>query len=132
MRAPVLSVTAATLAVVGALISLALGFLIFAEDFGDVVPSRWLVVFVAASIAAVALLLVAVASGRRACALGGWRSAPDASFLWETSLSIVASAVFGLAAALSDGFPGYLLLASILAAYVTLVRWTWWTWRASR
>jgi O-antigen/teichoic acid export membrane protein len=121
VRVSVLSVIAATLAVSGALVSLALGFLIYAEDFGDVVPRRWLVVFAATSLGTVVLFLLAVATGR---------SATDARFLWEAILSLVVAGAFALATSLDDGFPGYLLLASVLAAYVTLARWTWSTWRA--
>jgi hypothetical protein len=44
--------------------------------------------------------------------------------LWETHLSTVAAVAFGTASGLSDCFPAYLFLASILAVYVTLVRWT--------
>ncbi|HKC78449.1 MAG TPA: hypothetical protein VKB70_08705 [Gaiellaceae bacterium] len=124
MRAPKLSVAAAGLAVLGALVSLALGFLILAEDFGDAVPTRWLAVFVASSVGTFVLLIVAVLSGRR--------SAGDARFLWETGLSVAAAGGFGLATALSRGVPDYLCLAGILATYVTLARWTWWTWRAAR
>jgi hypothetical protein len=111
---------AAALAVFSALVSLALGFL--AEDFGGAVPARWLAVFVAASVGAFALLLVAVLTGRR--------SAADRRFLWETALSVAAAGVFGCVTALKVGFPGYMCLAGILATYVTLARWTWWTWRA--
>ncbi|HJQ51128.1 MAG TPA: hypothetical protein VJ838_11495 [Gaiellaceae bacterium] len=125
MRISVLSVAAALLAAGGALVSLALGFLILAEDFGDLVPNRWVVVFAASSGATIALFLAAIVSGRG-------RNTADARFGWETMLSIAAALVFGIATALSGGFPGYLCLASILAVYVTLARWTWWTWRASR
>ena len=128
VRIPVLSGAAAGLAVLGALLSLALGFLILAEDFGSLVPNRWVAVFAASSGATIALFVVAVVSGRGRRA---WRNAADARFGWETLLSILAAVVFGVATALSDGFPGYLCLAAILAAYVTLARWTWWTWRAS-
>ena len=123
---------AAALAGIGALFSLVLGFLILGEDLTGVVPARWLVVFAASSAGTLVLLIAAAMSGRRALGLSGWRSAADARFFWETILSVVAAAALGLATALRDGFPSYLLLASILTAYVTLARWTWWTWRASR
>jgi hypothetical protein len=123
-------VAAAGLAGFGALVSLALGFLILGEDVAGVVPGRWVAVFVATSVGTFVLLLVAAVTGRRALGLRGWRSAADGRFLWETVLSIVAVVASGLATAVSDRFPGYLCLASILAVYVTLVRWTWWTWRA--
>ncbi len=132
VRISVLSVVAATLAAVGALVSLTLGFLVLGEDFGDAVPTRWVVVFVAASVGTWALLLAAVVCGRRARGLRGWRSAVDARFFWETILSTMAAAMLGLATALSGAFPGFLCLASVLAAYVILARWTWWTWRAFR
>jgi hypothetical protein len=132
LRIPVLSVVAVALAGVGALFSLALGFLILGEDLTGVVPARWLVIFAASSAGTLVLLIAAAMSGRRALGLGGWRSAADARFFWQTILSVVAAAALGLATALSDGFPSYLLLASILTAYVTLARWTWWTWRSSR
>jgi hypothetical protein len=131
LRIPVLSVVVVALAGIGALFSLVLGFLILGEDL-TAVPARWLVVFAASSAGTLVLLIAAAMSGRRALGLGGWRSAADARFFWETILSVVAAAALGLATALRDGFPSYLLLASILAAYVTLARWTWWTWRASR
>jgi hypothetical protein len=132
VRILVLSVAAAALAVVGALISLVLGFLILGDDLTGVVPTHWLVIFAASSAGTLALLLAAAMSGRRALGLGGWRSAADARFFWGTILGVVAAAALGLATALDDGFPSYLLLASILAAYVTPARWTWWTWRALR
>ena len=101
VRIPVLSVSAAALAVAGALVSLALGFLILGEDLASFVPPRWLALFAGSSAATFALL-------------------------------IVAAVAFGAAGGLSDSFPAYLFLASILAVYVTLARWTWWTWRGFR
>jgi hypothetical protein len=132
VRIPVFSVVTAALACIGALVSLVLGFLLLGEDLTGVVPTRWLVVFAASSAGTLVLLIAAVSNGRRALELQGWRSAADAEFFWETLLSIVAAGALGLATALDDGLPAYLFLASILAAYVTLARWTWWTWRASR
>jgi hypothetical protein len=132
VRIPVLSVAAAALAVVGALISLVLGFLILGDDLTGVVPTHWLVIFGASSAGTLALLIAAAMSGRRSLGLGGWRPAADVRFFWGTILGVVAAAALGLATALDDGFPSYLLLASILAAYVTPARWTWWTWRAPR
>jgi len=129
-RIPVLSMVAAALAVVGALVSLALGFLIFGEDIAGFVVNSWVTAFLASSLATFVLLLAAVASGRRAIGLRGLRSAPDARFLWETILSVAAAVAFGVAAALADGWPAVLFLASVFAAYVTVARWTWWTWRA--
>jgi len=127
----VLSVVVAALAAIGALVSLVLGFLILGVDLASLVPARWLAIFAASSAATFVLLISAAVSGRRALGLRGWRSAADARFLWETILSVVATAALGLATVLRDGFPAYLFLASILAAYVTLARWTWWTWRAA-
>jgi hypothetical protein len=132
VRIPVLSVVAAALAGLGALVSLVLGFLILGEDIEGVVPTRWLAIFGASSAGTFVLLIGAAMSGRRALGLRGWRSAADARFFWETILSVAAAGAFGLATALRDGFPDYLLLASILAAYVTLARWTFWTWRTPR
>ena len=132
MRKPVLSVSAAALAVAGALVSLALGFLILGEDLASFVPSRWLALFAASSAATFVLLIAAVASGRRALGLRGRRSDADSRFFWEAVLSTAAAVAFGTAGGLSDSFPPYLLLASILAVYVTLARWTWWTWRGFR
>lgn len=132
VRLPVLSVVAAILACIGALISFALGFLILEEDLAGFVPTRWVIAFVGASLGTFALLVAAVVTGRQAVGLRGWRSAGDAWFFWETILSVAAAVALGLATALSRGFPGYLFLAGILAAYVTLARWTWWTWRALR
>lgn len=127
-----LSLVAAILACIGALISFALGFLILGEDLAGVVPTHWVIAFFASSIGAVVLLLVAVVSGRRALGLRGWRSSGDTRFFWETILGLGAAVAFGVASALSAGFPAYVFLAAILAAYVTLVRWTWWTWRGFR
>jgi hypothetical protein len=132
LRIPVLSVVAVAVAGIGALVSLVLGFLILGEDLTGVVPARWLAIFAASSAGTLVLLIAAAMSGRRALGLGGWRSAADARFFWETILSIVAAVALGLATALREGFPSYLVLASILAVYVTLARWTWWTWRAFR
>ena len=132
MRKPVLSVWAAALAVAGALVSLILGFLILGEDLASFVPSRWLALFAASSAATFVLLIAAVASGRRALGLRGRRSDADSRFFWEAVLSTAAAVAFGTAGGLSDSFPPYLLLASILAVYVTLARWTWWTWRGLR
>jgi hypothetical protein len=132
VRIPVLSVVTAALAGIGASVSLVLGFLILGEDLTGVVPTRWLVVFAASSAGTLLLLIAAAVNGRRALGLRSWRSAADARFFSETSLSIVAAAALGLATALDDGLPAYLFLASILAAYVILARWTRWTWRASR
>jgi hypothetical protein len=132
VRIPLLSVSAAALAAICALISLVLGFLILGERLASFVPSRWLAVFAASSAATFALLIVAVVSGRRALGLSGLRSGAGSGFFWETSLSTVAAVAFGTASGLSDRFPAYLFLASILAAYITLARWTWWTWRAFR
>jgi hypothetical protein len=129
---PILSIAAAALALLGAVISLPLGFLILGEDIEGVVPTRWLIIYLAASLGTFVLLLAAAVSGRRARGIRGWRSADDSRFLWKTALSTGAAATFGLATALSDRFPAFLLLASVLAAYVILVRWTWWTWRRSR
>jgi hypothetical protein len=125
----VLSVVAATLACIGALVSLTLGFLILGIGVSDVVPTRWLAVFAGSTVGAFALLVAAVASGRRSSGLGRWHSAADARFFWGTILSIAAAAAIGLATVLSDGAVDFLLWASLLAAYVTLVRWAWWTWR---
>lgn len=119
------------MAAVGALFSLVLGFLIFGEDLADFVPARWLAVFAASSAGAYLLLIAAAISGRRAAGLRGWRAAADARFAWETALSTLAAAGFGVASGLTASFPAYLFLASILAAYVTLARWTWWTWWTS-
>jgi hypothetical protein len=132
LRIPLLSVAAAALAGIGALVSLTLGFLILGEDIEGFVPTRWLIVDLASSLGTFVLLLAAAVSGRRARGLRGWRSADDSRFLWETILSTGAAVVFGLATALSDRFPAFLCLASVLAAYVILVRWTWWTWRAGQ
>lgn len=132
VRVPVLSVVAVCLAGAGALVSLVLGFLILGEDLSGVVPTRWLVIFAASSAATFVLVLTAVATARRALGLHGWRSAPDVRFSWGTILSAVVAAALGAASGLSDGVPSYLILASILAVYVTLVRWTWWTWRGFR
>lgn len=132
MRKPVLSVWAAALAVAGALVSLVLGFLILGEDLASFVPSRWLALFAASSAATFVLLIAAVASGRRALGLRGRRSDADSRFFWEAVLSTAAAVAFGTAGGLSDSLPPYLLLASILAVYVTLARWTWWTWRGLR
>lgn len=132
VRKPVLSVWAAALAVAGALVSLVLGFLILGEDLASFVPSRWLALFAASSAATFVLLIAAVASGRRALGLRGRRSDADSRFFWEAVLSTAAAVAFGTAGGLSDSFPPYLLLASILAVYVTLARWTWWTWRGLR
>jgi hypothetical protein len=132
VRIPVLSVSAAALAAAGALVSLALGFLVLGEDLSSFVPSRWLALFVASSAAAFALLLAAVVSGRRALGLRGWRSAADSRFFWGTLLSTAAAVTFGTASGLSDSFPASLFLASILAVYITLASWTWWTWRELR
>jgi hypothetical protein len=129
VRIPVLSVVAATLACIGALVSLTLGFLILGIGVSDVVPTRWLAVFAGSTVVAIVLLVVAVGSGRRTIGLRGWRSAADARFFWGTILSIAAAAAIGLATVLSDGAVDFLLWASLLAAYVTLVRWAWWTWR---
>ena len=132
VRIPVLSVSAAALAVAGALVSLVLGFLILGEDLASFVPPRWLALFAGSSAATFALLLVAVATGRRALGLRGRRAAADSRFFWEAVLSTAAAVAFGAAGGLSDSFPAYLFLASILAVYVTLARWTWWTWRGFR
>jgi hypothetical protein len=132
VRVPVLSVMAAFLAGIGALLSLVLGFLILGEDLTAVVPTRWLVIFAASSGGTLVLLITAVGNGRRALGFGSWRAEADARFFWETILSVAAAAALGLATAFDDGLPAYLFLAGILAAYVTLARWTWWTWRASR
>ena len=132
VRVPVLSVLAATLACIGVLISFALGFLILEDDLAGHVPTRWVIVFLGTSLGAFALLAAAVATGRRALGLRGWRSAADARFFWEAVLSTAAAVAFGTASGLSDSFPAYLFLASILAVYVTLARWTWFTWRGSR
>jgi hypothetical protein len=132
VRIPVLSVSAAALAAAGALVSLVLGFLILGEDLAGFVPSRWLALFAASSAATFALLIAAVVSGRRALGLRGLRSAADSPFFWETVLSTAAAVAFGTAGGLSRSFPAYLFLASILAVYVTLARWTWWTWRGLR
>ena len=132
MRKPVLSVSAAALAVAGALVSLVLGFLILGEDLASFVPSRWLALFAASSAATFVLLIAAVASGRRALGLRGRRSDADSRFFWEAVLSTAAAVAFGTAGGLSRSFPAYLFLASILAVYVTLARWTWWTWRGLR
>ena len=132
MRIPVLSVSAAALAAAGALVSLVFGFLILGEDLASFVPSRWLALFAASSAATFVLLVAAVVTGRRALGLRGWRSAADSRLFWETVLSTAAAAAFGAASGLSDRFPSYLFLASILAVYVTLARWTWWTWRGFR
>jgi hypothetical protein len=129
VRIPVLSVVAATLACIGALVSLTLGFLSLGIGVSDVVPTRWLAVFAGSTVVAIVLLVVAVGSGRRTIGLRGWRSAADARFYWGTILSIAAAAAIGLATVLSDGAVDFLLWASLLAAYVTLVRWAWWTWR---
>ena len=128
VRIPVLSVVAATLACIGALVSLTLGFLILGIGVSDVVPTRWLAVFAGSTVGTFVLLVAAVVSGRRTIGLRGRRSA-DARFFWGTILSIVAAAAIGLATVLSDGAVGFLLWASLLAAYVTLIRWAWWTWR---
>jgi hypothetical protein len=132
LRIPVLSVAVAALAGLGVLVSLVLGFLILGEDLESFVPTRWLVAFAASSSATFLLLIAAALSGRWALGLRRWRSAADARFVWETILSVFAAVAFGVASGVSDGFPAYLFLASILAVYVTLARWTWWTWRASR
>jgi hypothetical protein len=132
VRIPMLSISAAALAAAGAFVSLVLGFLILGEDLGSFVSSRWLALFAASSAATFALLVGAVVSGRRALGLRGRRSEGDARFLWEAVLSTGAAAAFGTASGLTDSFPGYLFLASILAVYVTLARWTWWTWRVFR
>ena len=132
MRIPVLSFSAAALAVAGALVSLVLGFLILGEDLASFVPSRWLALFAASSAATFVLLIAAVASGRRALGLRGRRSDADSRFFWEAVLSTAAAVASGSASGLGDSFPAYLFLASILAVYVTLARWTWWTWRGFR
>ena len=127
-----LSVSAAALGAAAALASLVLGFLVLGEGVAGFVPSRWLTLFAASSAATFALLVAAVVSGRRALGLRGWRSAADWRFSWETVLGTAAAVAFGTANGLSDRFPAYLFLASILAVYVTLARWTWWTWRGLR
>jgi hypothetical protein len=132
VRIPVLSFSAAALAVAGALVSLVLGFLILGEDLASFVPSRWLALFAGSSAATFALLVVAVATGRRALGLRGRRPAADSRFFWEAVLSTAAAVASGSASGLGDSFPAYLFLASILAVYVTLARWTWWTWRGLR
>lgn len=132
VRIPVLSFSAAALAVAGALVSLVLGFLILGEDLASFVPSRWLALFAGSSAATFALLVVAVATGRRALGLRGRRPAADSRFFWEAVLSTAAAVASGSASGLGDSFPAYLFLASILAVYVTLARWTWWTWRGFR
>jgi len=129
VRISVLSVVAATLACVCALVSLTLGFLILGVGVSAVVPTRWLAVFAGSTVGTLVLLVAAVVAGRRAIGVGGWRSAADARFLWETILSIAAAAAIGLATVLSAGAVEFLLWASLLAAYVTLLRWAWWTWR---
>jgi len=131
VRIPVLSVAAAALAVVGALISLVLGFLILGEELASIVPSRSLTAFAASSAATFALLIAAVWAGRRVLGLGNCRTAADSRFFWETVLSTLTAVAFGTASGLSESFPVYLPLASILAVYVILARWTWWTWRAA-
>ena len=64
LRIPVLSVVAVALAAIGALFSLALGFLILGEDLTGVVPARWLVIFAASSAGTLVLLIAAAMSGR--------------------------------------------------------------------
>jgi hypothetical protein len=132
LRIPVLSVVAAALAGIGALFSLVLGFLIFGEDLAGFVPTHWLAVFAAAAAGTFLLLIAAAVSGRRPLGLRGWRAAADSRFVWEAILGSFAAAAFGVASGLTASFPAYLFLASILAVYVTLARWTWWTWRAPR
>jgi hypothetical protein len=127
VRVPVLSVVAAIFACIGALISLTLGLLILGVGVSDVVPTRWLSAFAGSTVGTFVLLIAAVAVGRRSIGLRGWRSAVDARFFWETTLSIAAAAAIGLATVLSDGAVDFLLWASLLAAYVTLIRWAWWT-----
>jgi hypothetical protein len=73
-------------------------------------------------------VLAAVVSGRRALGLRGRCLAADSRFFWESGLSTAAAVAFGTSSGLSDSFPAYLFLASILAVYVTLARWTWWPW----
>ncbi len=127
-----LSVSAAALAAAGAVVSLVLGFLVLGEDLASFVPARWLALFAASCAATFALLVAAVVSGRRALGLRAWRPAADSRFFWGAVLGTAAAVAFGTASGLSAGFPAYLFLASILAVYVTLARWTWWTWRAFR
>ena len=131
MRIPVLSVVAAVLAVLCALASLGLGFLIFGIEIAGVAPNSWVVGFLASSLGTFVLLIAAMLSGRRALGLRSWRSAWDARFFWETVLSVTAALAFGLAVALSDAsILALLFWASVFAAYVTLARWTWWIWRS--
>jgi cation transport ATPase len=113
-------------------VSFALGFLILAEGIAGFVPTRWLILFLVSSLGTFVLLIASMLSGRRALGLRGWRSTADARFFWLTVLSIVAAVLLGLATALTDGDPAFFFSASVLAVYVTLARWTWWTWRASR
>jgi hypothetical protein len=129
-RIPVLSMVAAALAAVGALVSLTLGFLVFGEDVARFVPYSWVTAFLASALGTFVLQVGAVLSGRRVLRPAAWRSAADARFLWETMLGVVATVAFGLATAFAEGFPGFVFLASVLAVYVTVARWTWWTWRA--
>jgi hypothetical protein len=125
----VLSVVAAVLACMGAVVSLTLGFLILAAGISNFLPTPWLAAFAGTTVGSFLLFIAAVARGRRAIGAVGWRSAADARFFWGTVLSTAAAAAIGLATVLSDGAADFLLWASLLAAYVTLIRWAWWTWR---
>jgi hypothetical protein len=125
----VLGVVAAAVACVGALVSLALGFLILGIGVSDVLSSQWLAVFAGSTVGTFVLLVVAVVVGRNAIGLEGWRAAADTRFLWGSILSVAAAAVAGSETVLSAGAADVLFWASLFAAYITLIRWAWWTWR---
>lgn len=131
LRIPVLSVVATILALLCALVSLGLGFLIFGIESAGVAPNSWVIGFLASSLATFVLLLAAMVSGRRALGLRSWRSAWDARFFWETVLGTTAAVALGSAVAFSYGsIVALLFWGSVFAVYVTLARWTWWTWRS--
>lgn len=129
---PVWSVVALLLAGCSAFLTFGLFFLVAGAGVAGLVPTSLAVAFITAGVATFGFLITAVVIARKALRLKSWRFAWDANFAGLALVSGVGAVGTGLAAGFDAGGDGVVPVFWVLVVVllVTLVRWTWWIWRA--